>query len=241
MGFLVARVCIMSVRGRFVPWFRSMFANREEAGRQLAQRLLHVKDEHADGVVVLGLPRGGVVVAAEIARVLDAPLDVLVVRKLGAPGQPELAIGAVTNGAQPQRVLNQQVIHMLGVSEAYLQEEIGRQLVEVRRRQELYRGGRPAVRLGGRTVIVADDGIATGATVRAGIQALRRSALDRIVLAVPVAPPEVAESLRTEVDQLVCLHTPSAFGAVGAFYADFSQTSDAEVIALLEQAAMSDE
>ncbi len=218
-----------------------MFANREEAGRQLAQRLLHVKDEHADGVVVLGLPRGGVVVAAEIARVLDAPLDVLIVRKLGAPGQPELAIGAVTDGEQPQRVLNQQVIHMLGVSEAYLQEEIRRQLVEVRRRQELYRGGRPAVRLGGRTVIVADDGIATGATVRAGVQALRRSALDRIVLAVPVAPPEVAESLRAEVDQLVCLHTPSAFGAVGAFYADFSQTSDAEVIALLEQAAMRDE
>ncbi|MCH8150993.1 MAG: phosphoribosyltransferase [Planctomycetes bacterium] len=218
-----------------------MFTNREEAGRQLAQRLLHVKDEHADGVVVLGLPRGGVVVAAEIARVLDAPLDVLVVRKLGAPGQPELAIGAVTNGEQPQQVLNQQVIHMLGVSEAYLQEEIGRQLVEVRRRQELYRGGRPAVRLEGRTVIVADDGIATGATVRAGVQALRRSALGRIVLTVPVAPPEVAESLRTEVDQLVCLHTPSAFGAVGAFYADFFQTSDAEVIALLEQAAMSDE
>jgi putative phosphoribosyl transferase len=214
-----------------------MFANREEAGQQLAQRLLHVKDQHAEGVVVMALPRGGVVVAAWIADALAVPLDVLVVRKLGAPGQPELAIGAVTDGDQPQQIFNDRVIRMLGVGQDYLDQEIERQLVEVKRRQAMYRGGRPGEPLRGHCAVVVDDGIATGATVRAGIKALRKNDVARIVLAVPVAPPETASTLEAEVDEMICLHTPTGFMAVGAFYADFSQTSDEEVVALLDQAA----
>jgi putative phosphoribosyl transferase len=214
-----------------------MFVNREDAGRQLAQRLLPLKDDHPEGVVVLGLPRGGVVVAARIAEAIEAPLDVLVVRKLGAPGQPELAIGAVTDGNRPQKVLNDRVIRTLGVGRDYLDHEIERQLDEVRRRQALYRGGRPGESLEGRWAIVVDDGIATGATVRAGIQALRNSNVAGIVLAVPVAPPETAANLASEVDELICLMTPSGFMAVGAFYADFMQTTDDEVIALLDASA----
>lgn len=209
-----------------------MFENRQEAGRQLGQRLLHLIEERP---VVLGLPRGGVVVAAEVALALGAPLDVLVVRKLGAPHQPELAIGAVTNGDQPQRILNDRVIALVGVSDEYLQTETAAQLDEVRRRQALYRGGRSAVTIGERTVIVVDDGIATGATVRAGIRSLRQIKVKQIVLAVPVAPPQTAELLRAEVDELVCLATPHTFAAVGAFYQDFSQTTDAAVIAALER------
>ena len=209
-----------------------MFENRQQAGRQLGQRLLHLIDERP---VVLGLPRGGVVVAAEVALALGAPLDVLVVRKLGAPHQPELAIGAVTNGDQPQRILNDRVIAMVGVSDEYLQTETAAQLDEVQRRQALYRGGRSAVTIRERTVIVVDDGIATGATVRAGIRSLRQTNVKQIVLAVPVSPPQTAELLRTEVDELVCLATPHTFAAVGAFYQDFIQTTDAAVIAALER------
>jgi putative phosphoribosyl transferase len=209
-----------------------MFENRQQAGRQLGQRLFHLFEERP---VVLGLPRGGVVVAAEVALALDAPLDVLVVRKLGAPNQPELAIGAVTNGDQPQRILNDKVIAMVGASDEYLQTETAGQLDEVRRRQALYRGGRSAVTIRERTVIVVDDGIATGATVRAGIRSLRQTQVKQIVLAVPVAPPQTAELLRAEVDELVCLATPHTFVAVGAFYLDFSQTTDAAVIAALER------
>ncbi len=209
-----------------------MFANRREAGRQLAARLGHLKPEP---VVVLGLPRGGVVVAAEIARALEAPLDVLVVRKLGAPGQPELAVGAVTDGDHPQAIYNEFVIERQGVTPEYLRQEMDRQLEEVRRRQDAYRGGRPGVELRERTVIVVDDGIATGATVRAGVESLRRRGARRIVLAVPVAPHDTAETLRREVDELVCLHAPQIFTAVGVFYADFRQVSDDEVIALLRR------
>ncbi len=211
-----------------------MFENREQAGRQLGLRLGHLRDDPEADVVVLGLPRGGVVVAAAIAGALRAPLDVLVVRKLGAPTQPELAIGAVTDGTHPLRILNERVIATIGVEHEYIEREVARQLEEVRRRQRLYRGGRPAVVLIGRVVVVADDGIATGATMRAGIQALRRGAVARIVLAVPVAPPETACSLREDVDELVCLETPAEFTAVGAFYDDFRQTTDAEVIAALK-------
>ncbi len=211
-----------------------MFANRHDAGRQLAERLSHREHEHP---LVLGLPRGGVVVAAEIARGLHCDLEVLVVRKLGAPGQPELAIGAVTDGDHPQHILNEPVIRTLGVDRDYLDQEIKRQLVEVARRQAMYRGGRAPIHWSGRLVIVVDDGIATGATVRAGIQALRSSGAEAIVLAVPVAPPEVAHSLSQDVEELICIETPTPFAAVGAFYEDFSQTTDAEVIALLEETA----
>ena len=211
-----------------------MFENRVQAGRQLAARLQHLRDEPPTDVVVLGLPRGGVVVAAEIAAGLPAPLDVLVVRKLRAPRQPELAIGAVADGEHPHRFLNDRVIARLGVEDEYLQREIAMQLDELRRRQALYRRGRPAIPLTGRTLVVADDGIATGATVRAGIKALRRAAPERIVLAVPVGPRESVRSLASDVDELICLETPSEFISVGEFYGDFRQTTDAEVIAALE-------
>jgi len=212
-----------------------MFTNREEAGRQLGVRLGHLHADPGPGVVVLGLPRGGVVVAAQIATALAAPLDVLVVRKLGAPAQPELAIGAVTDGEHPQRILNRRVIASLRVDPEYLEQEAARQLEEVKRCQSLYRGNRPSISLSGRTVVVVDDGIATGATVRAGIQALRQAAVARLVLAVPVAPQIAVEVLGDEVDELVCLETPLVFPAVGSFYVDFRQTTDAEVIALLEE------
>ncbi len=212
-----------------------MFTNREHAGRLLGLRLAHFEQHCGLDVIVLGLARGGVVVAAQIAEALAAPLDVLVVRKLGAPARPELAIGAVTDGEHPQRVLNERVIATLGVQQEFLQQEIERQLQEVRRRQALYRGGRPALRPADRVVIIVDDGIATGATVRAGIQSLRRASAGRIVLAVPVAPPETARALGAEVDELACLETPDVFPAVGSFYDDFRQTTDEEVIALLRE------
>ncbi len=211
-----------------------MFENREQAGRQLAARLKHLRDDPASDVVVLGLPRGGVVVAAEIAAGLRAPLDVLVVRKLRAPQQPELAIGAVAGGEHPHRILNDLVIASLSVEDEYLQRETAMQLDELRRRQSLYRRGRPASPLTGRTLVVADDGIATGATVRAGIKALRGRAPLSIVLAVPVGPAAAVRALSEDVDELICLETPSVFTAVGEFYEDFRQTTDAQVIAALE-------
>ncbi len=207
------------------------FLDRRDAGRQLAARLRHLSN--GSNLLVLGLPRGGVVVAAEIAAALAAPHDVLVVRKLGAPAQPELAVGAVTDGESPQRVLNEQVIRAVGADEQYLARESERQLAEVRRRQTLYRGGRPAISPVSRCVIVVDDGIATGATVRAGIRALKCCGARRIVLAVPVAPAGALEVLRSETDELVCLLAPETFTAVGAYYRDFSQTTDEQVIAAL--------
>lgn len=213
-----------------------LFQDRQDAGRRLAQRLMHVMNEHSPPVV-LSLPRGGVIVAAEIARQLHAPLDVLVVRKLGAPFQPELAIGAVTDGPQPRYVLNQDLVSGLGVDDDYLRHEIAQQFEEVKRRQEFYRRGRRAATIEGRTIIVVDDGIATGATVRAGIAALRQNRPARIILAVPVAPPDTVELLKHEVDEVVCLHSPHNFMAVGQFYVNFDQTADEEVIEALDAAA----
>jgi len=210
-----------------------MFTNRREGGRKLARHLLHYRSEHP---VVLGLPRGGVPVAYEVAAVLEAPLDVIVVRKLGAPGQPELGIGAVVDGDHPQSVLNEDVIRMIGVSAEFMKREIALELQEVRRRQELYRSGRPAEPITGRTAILVDDGIATGGSVRAAIRGLRRLNPKRLVLAVPVAPPETVRSLRSEVDDLVCLSTPAFFQSVGQFYEDFRQTSDEEVIEFIDRA-----
>jgi putative phosphoribosyl transferase len=210
-----------------------MFADRKEAGQALAA----VLDTYRAGdVVVLALPRGGVPVGYEIARALEAPLDVIVVRKLGAPDEPELGVGAVVDGDHPQTVINQEVVRALAVSPEYLANEIQAQLAEIRRRQEIYRKGRPAPQLAGRTVIVVDDGIATGGTVRAALRGVRRAAPAKLVLATPVAPLEALESLRTEVDDLVCLETPSDFEALGQFYYDFRQVSDEEVIDLLERA-----
>ncbi len=182
----------------------------------------------------MGLPRGGVLVAAPIAEALQAELDVLVVRKLPAPRQPELALGAVTDGDEPRVILNEPVVRALRVTREHLDREIELQLAEVRKRQAFYRGGRPAAAWGGRLIIVVDDGIATGATVRAGIQALRAGGAQAIVLAVPVAPPDAVRTLRSEVDDLVCLHSPEHFAAVGAFYEDFRQTTDEEVVEMLK-------
>jgi putative phosphoribosyl transferase len=210
-----------------------MFKNRKDAGRRLAARLLKYKDEHP---VVLALPRGGVPVAYEVAMALNAPLDVVVVRKLGAPGQPELGIGAVVDGDHPQSVLNEEVVRLLGVSDDYVNREVARELREIRRRQESYRSGRSPEGIEGRTAIVIDDGIATGGSVRAALRGVRRSNPRRLILAVPVAPPETVESLQPEVDELVCLSMPVFFHAVGQFYEDFRQTTDEEVVELLKAA-----
>jgi putative phosphoribosyl transferase len=213
-----------------------MFSDRVDAGLQLAQRLLPLKG-HGPKPVVFGLPRGGVVVAGEIAKALECPLDVLVVRKIGAPHQPELALGAVTDGERPQYVLNKELVDALGVSQVYLHAEIAAQFMEVRRRQEHYRHGRAGAPIAAHAVIVVDDGIATGATMRAALTALRRLGPARLILAVPVAAPESLAQLRELVDEIICLHSPVNFMAVGRFYSNFEQTTDEEVIQLLDEAA----
>ncbi|MBI1783584.1 phosphoribosyltransferase [Candidatus Sumerlaeota bacterium] len=210
-----------------------MFRDRTEAGKMLARALAKYREEKP---VVLGLPRGGVVVAYQVAELLNAPLDIIVARKLGAPDQPELAIGAVVDGDQPVTVLNPEIIASYGITRAYLNEAIQEQLTEIGRRQRVYRNGHDPIPLQDCTLILVDDGIATGASIRAAIRGLRRKKIRRLVLAVPVAPPETVEALRPEVDDLVCLDTPRNFMAVGAHYEEFDQTSDKEVIDLLERA-----
>ncbi len=210
-----------------------MFNDRKDAGQQLAAAL---KELHPESPVVLAIPRGGVPVGFEVARALDAPLDVIVARKLGAPGQHELGLGAIVDGDHPQSVLNEEIIHELGVSPEYIKTEIEHELKEIRRRQEAYRKGRPPVEVAGRTVILIDDGIATGGSIRAALRGLRRLDPKKVVLAVPVAPSDTIESLRPEADEIVCLDTPEFFFAIGEFYEDFSQTGDEEVVELLETA-----
>jgi putative phosphoribosyl transferase len=209
------------------------FTDRREAGRVLAERLQH----QADGgkVLVLGLPRGGVPVAYEVAGRLRAPLDVFVVRKLGVPGHNELAMGAIASGGV--RVLNQDVIAMLAIPGRVVDEVTAREREELARREAAYRGQRPPPEVQGRTVILVDDGLATGATMRAAAVALRQLGPERLVVAVPVAARETCELLRDEVDEIVCAATPQPFVAVGAWYDDFSQTTDEEVRALLDHAA----
>lgn len=210
------------------------FRNRREAGQLLVQAALHLKDANP---VVLALPRGGVPVGFEVAQALGAEFDVLLVRKIGAPGHEELGIGAIVDGANPQIVLNDEIVRMTGATPAYIDAEAARQLAELERRRKAYRGGGNPVELKGRTVIVVDDGIATGGTVKAALQGLRLASPARLVLAVPVAPAESLAALRTLCDELICLMSPSPFYAVGAHYLDFSQTSDEEVIQLLEAAS----
>jgi len=208
-----------------------MFTDRHDAGLQLGRLLLHLKEQQP---IVLALPRGGVIVGAEVAKALNAPLDVLIVRKLGAPNHAELAIGAVTNGEHPQRILNENILSRIKISASYIEDETNRQLMEVKRLQELYRQGRAALAVENRTVIVVDDGIATGATVRAGIKTLRQMNVSCIVLGVAVAPQETIKRLRAEVDELVCPLAPTSFTAVGLFYKNFVQTTDAQVIEVLK-------
>ena len=210
------------------------FANRGEAGRRLAESLQGLQLARP---LVLALPRGGVPVGFEIAAALDAPLDVLFVRKLGAPGHAELGLGAVVDGPQPQRILNERVMEIVQPSAAYLQEEERRQLEVIQARKARLRRDRPPERIEGRSVVLVDDGIATGGTARAALKALSRSGAVRTVLAVPVAPPESLAEMPLVPEDIVCLLAPPDFMAVGAYYDDFSQTSDDEVAELLERAA----
>jgi len=214
------------------------FADRGEAGRRLADKLLHLKDRQP---VVLALPRGGVAVGFEIARALDAALDIVLVRKIGVPWQPELALGAVTDGDSPATFIDRGLATSLAVPDSYIEEETTRQLEEIERRRKSYCEDRPAVQIAGRTAIVVDDGIATGATMRVALQAVRRRAPARLVLAVPVAPPDTLAALLEEADEAVCLETPIGLGAIGYYYRDFHQMSDAEVTDLLARAPRSTE
>lgn len=206
------------------------FSDRHSAGRLLASGLLRFK---GDEPLILALPRGGVPVAYEIAEKLGAELDLLLVRKLGAPHHPEVGIGAVIDGANPQVLLNRDIVGQLSLPPGYIHNEAHRQLREIERRRAQYVGERKPVSVTGRTVIVVDDGIATGSTVRAALRAVRQKKPARLILAVPVGAPETIESLRSECDELVCLAAPAPFQAVGVHYRDFSQTTDEEVKRLL--------
>lgn len=210
------------------------FPDRTEAGRRLAEQLKRFKDQHP---VVLALPRGGVPVGYEVAKALEAPLDLVLVRKIGAPFQPELAIGAVVDGERPELVLNSDMIAEYGIPESYVESERQRQLEEIERRRQLYFAGRARAPIRDRTAIVIDDGIATGATMEAALHATRRAGPKRLVLAVPVAPPDTIERLRPQVDEVVCLMVPAFLGAIGSFYRDFHQLRDEDVTELLQQAA----
>ncbi len=209
------------------------FLDRRDAGARLAAALERFKD---DRPVVLALPRGGVPVAFEVARALAAELDLLLVRKIGAPGHRELAIGAVVNGKTPQLVLNREIIAHAPPPPGYIEAEQKRELAEIERRRQLYRGAEPPPDLKGRTVIVIDDGIATGATMKAALRGVRQNEPQQLVLAVPVAPPDTLQALATECDEVVCLSAPEWFHAVGSHYVDFAQTTDEEVVSLLAQA-----
>jgi len=208
------------------------FRDRSDAGRRLATALSSYKDRHP---VVLALPRGGVPVAAEVAAALDAPLDLILVRKIGVPAQPELAMGAVVDGTAPIVVRNEEVIELSGTTSDEFDAACARELAEIERRRQLYIGDRARAEIAGQVVIVIDDGIATGATTRAALQAIRNRKPKELVLAVPVAPPDTITRLRGEVDALICLETPELFGAIGYFYRDFRQVSDQEVVAILER------
>ncbi|MBI3647485.1 MAG: phosphoribosyltransferase [Actinobacteria bacterium] len=209
----------------------AMFVDRSDAGDRLAEALR----ERLEGpVVVLGIPRGGVLVAEAVARALDAPLDVVVPRKIGAPQNPELAIGAIAPGVQ---VWDPGLIGRLGVNDDYMRREVEVQEAEIARRTEAYRGGRPPLGLEGRTVVVVDDGLATGATAVAACHWVRRQGAARVVLAVPVAPPEALGRLEDEADEVVALRTPFNFFAVGEWYGSFEQTSDDEVVTAMARAA----
>ena len=210
------------------------FADRRDAGRAVAAALL-ARVPLADPVV-LGLPRGGVVVAAPVAAALAAPLDVVLVRKLGTPGQPELAMGAIAAVGDAVETVRTVVAERTGIDAPTFAAVRDRELAELRRREAAYRGAHPAVPLTGRAAVLVDDGLATGATVRAAVAAVRRARPSSITVAVPVGSPRVCEELAREVDSLVCVESPRAFRAVGQAYRDFAATEDAEVVAALEQA-----
>lgn len=206
------------------------FKDRRDAAEKLASRLMHYKDRK--DVIILALPRGGVVTGHEIAKALRCDLDIIIVRKIGFPGQPELAIGAISETGSV--FLNEDIISLYRVPKEYINAEIKRQQEEILRRKSLYRQGRGIPLLEGKTVILVDDGVATGATMKAAIMAIKAEKVSRLVVAVPVAPPDTAEEIKMMVDEWLCLETPHYFTAVGAFYEDFSQVSDSEVAELLK-------
>lgn len=208
-----------------------IFEDRIDAGERLAEAL---KEHVGPDAVVLGIPRGGVIVAEVVARTLGVPLDVVVPRKVGAPGNPELGLGAVAPGV---RVLDPWLIERLGVTEEYLEREIAAEEAETVRRLRVYRGDRPPLDLTGKTAIVIDDGVATGGTAVAALRWARAQGAERVILAVPVAPPQTMERLRHEADDVVVLATPEPFFAVGEWYRRFDQTTDEEVVEALRRAA----
>lgn len=206
------------------------FVNRSDAGKKLALALEKYRE---DDVVVLALPRGGVEVAAEVARYLGAPLDLLLVRKIGVPTQPELAMGAVVDGSQPIVVRNEEVMRLARVSPAEFDAVRQREMAEIERRRSRYLGGRLSIDVSGHVAIIVDDGIATGATMLAAIQGLKRRKPMKIVVAVPVAPAEELVGLKLEADDVVCLEAPRSLGAIGLYYKDFTQLTDADVVRLI--------
>lgn len=208
-----------------------MFTDRRDSGLQLAEKLNHYKGSRR--VLVLALPRGGAVTGFEIAHAIGAPFDVLIVRKIGFPGQPELAVGAISETGAV--VFNPRVISYGEVSKEYIDREISRQKGEIARRIRLYRGDRHLENLKGKTVILADDGVATGATMKAAITALKEAEVEKLIVAVPVAPPDTAAELASMVDEFVCLSTPADFMAVGQYYYDFTQVTDEEVADILKE------
>ncbi|MFI5059414.1 MAG: phosphoribosyltransferase [Candidatus Acidiferrales bacterium] len=210
-----------------------IFKNRQEAGQRLASRL--VKYANREDVIVLGVPRGGVPIAFEVATSLNLPLDIFVLRKLGVPGHEELAFGAIGSGGV--RVLNANVVEQMGISDLDIAVVTRAEKEELERRERLYRGSRPPLDVHGRTVILVDDGIATGSSLRAAIRALREMKPAAIVIATPVAPERTCNRLRHEVEELVCVEMPEPFYGVGQFYHDFAQVSDEEVNELLERAS----
>jgi putative phosphoribosyl transferase len=217
-----------------------IFADRTSAGHALARRLLTLSETDpvlTEAPIVMALPRGGVPVGVEIARALEAPLDIVFVRKIGVPGQPELAAAAIVDGETPTIVRNEGIIRAVGMTEADLEERVRVQRAEIARRRQIYLAGRPQSPVTGSTVILVDDGIATGATMLAALRALRKQDPQAIVVAVPVCPADGGEALRSEADRFVVLEEPVPFYGVGAHYQDFRQVSDAEVTRLLAEAA----
>lgn len=213
-----------------------LLANRTDAGRRLADELMHLRDSHP---LVLGLPRGGIPVAAEVAEALDASLEPMFVKKIGAPRQEELALGAVADGPNPQLVLNEEIMSRLPPDSTYIRTQMDQKLEEIRRRRALYLGERSLSDPAGRTVILVDDGIATGSTVKAALAVLRKANPAKLVLAVPVLPAQSLKEFQSLTDELVFLSAPIRFGSVGEHYQSFRQVSDAQVINLLNRHAAS--